>query len=276
MKRILSVLLVLSLVLGLAALSGCGGKGGSSSGTSRSGASGSRYFKTPEAAAEYFVGCIRKGDVEGALAAFPIDERVAGADFISYAEYTGSLQLSTSKILPPVEDYPYYDGMAREFVRNQITSNQIFCFIRALTDVSEYIRSINFAPISSRNLPPEAGINNLSDLRDLYDPTIIQGLTFQQLIDLENFENHPDPSLYHDHLVETLPNYFGDVDPELAVYAVLCQSGEENYLCAMKFLKFSDGWKLWELDTSYLSFNPSFPIEPISEAELRSILKDGV
>lgn len=273
MKRISSLFLALALLLSVA-LGGCAGSetGGSQSAAGKTTAQKtSQYFETPEAAAEYFINCIREGSVEGALAAFPIDERVENADFVATAKSISSVMVLKSTTLPPVELYPYYDALARENAREDYMSS-IRLFIYALTDMDTGIEygSYYFQPITEAGLA-DLGLDSWEDLARQYDPAKAQALTVLEMFNIRDMTEYMEVSeeQYQQYL-EFEKNrslrQFGMDDMEREAYIVLCQADEQAYYCTMEFLKFPKGWKLQSLYCSLQSVtNNSSPIVPISE-----------
>ena len=171
------VLGILSVVLAvLLALSFLGIFAG---GTAVSTGTASKSFSTPEDAIEYFVGCIKNSDLNGALGACAVNEMAEGFDFEEYTQRLRVIQPFITSYLP--SEYGEYADYNRYKVSQQIAM-QAMNFVMALSIPEDYTGLVEgtVIPIDEDDSTPK-------DIIKAIDPSDISGL---EIIDIGKAEKH--------------------------------------------------------------------------------------
>lgn len=164
----LSLVLAVALALSLTGVFGAAG-----------GAASSKSFSAPEDAINYFIGCLKAGDFDGALSACAADEMAQGFDFKAYAERIQALLPIGQSYMP--SEYKQYIEYNRSRLEQQVLM-QMVCFTVSFNLSEENAGLINGMTTPIRNI-------QLDDVTEQLDPSKLSGL---ELVDIGKARLHDD------------------------------------------------------------------------------------
>lgn len=236
---VLSVVLAAGLVLSMLGIFGAAGAS----------AAASKSFATPEEAIYYFVGCLKKGDFDGALAACGINETAKGFNYKAYLGDFLSLPPVAISYMP--SEYEYYV----EYNRIKITQRmlmQMTCFMISFNLPEMYASMVEGKTELFKGEP--------DDLIAALDPAKISGL---EIIKIGKARHHDDPNSLENH--KRTAKMFGADDRQFR--SVLYKYDGSYYVGGFMLLEYGGRWYINSMEEPYANVSVYGTPRKISGAE---------
>lgn len=208
----------------------------------------SKGFDTPEAAIEYFIGCINEGDVAGALATSYAEKAAENYDFEAMAD---RLQCVQFHMLMPTE-YEFYREMNLTTMKSQLLT-QIRAMVISLTQPE-------YASVITEGMP--LILEDSADYEGL-DPTLEEPI---EIVEIEE----PIPEMYNSEAnqnnMKKMQKVYGADDIEWR--AVLYKYDGDYYVGGYQLMEYDSKWYIQaaqEILIGQPAFGTLMPIDDKSD-----------
>lgn len=218
-----SIILVVALVLSLTGVFGASGA-----------AYASKSFMAPEDVVNYFVGCIKNGDIDGALSACAINEEAKGFDYKAYLERVKAALPMSNTLLP--SEYKQYLDYNSTKLRQQAEIQTIALIISfQVADKYKDLMNGKTVMLNSGKLADQ-----IEDIYNNLEPADLKDLT---IIEIDKAKQHDTAT--NRETQKKMANIYGADDEQFR--SVLYEYNGDYYMGGFTLIEYNSRWMISNL-----------------------------